>query len=91
MIFLRPGALVIEIFPYKYFKPSYFPLYTALDLKHVWFQSTKVSSRYLQGVSLEACMKNKACRSYARHQDIYLEVKEVNLIRSALIQHSIRL
>lgn len=89
VIFLRPDTLVVEIFPYKYFKPSYFPLYSALDLKHLWFQSARVSSRYLQGMSLEACMKNKACRSFARHQDIYLESKEVNLIRSALLQHSL--
>lgn len=83
-MFLPPKSLIIEIFPYKYFKQSYFPLAQAYGHSHLWFQSKYVTSRLLSYVSLEVCMKDQTCRSYARNQDVRLSWTEVNAIVNTL-------
>lgn len=85
---LPPRATVIEIFPYRYFKPSYFPLYSPLQLQHHWFQSTFRTSAagfFLDGITQQVCMGDKACRSFARNQDIQLSIDEWNLVLHILL------
>jgi hypothetical protein len=79
-MFLPPGAMVIEIFPYKYFKPSYFPLAERFQINHYWFQSKYKSSWILDYIGLETCMKDSFCRSFSRNQDVELSFDEINAI-----------
>lgn len=66
---MKPGAAIFEVFPYKYFKPSYMKLAATYGLHHRWTQNTEPTSWNRVSLSLisqESCMKSRRCRSYAR-------------------------
>ena len=89
LFLLPPETKVIEIFPYKYFKPSYFPLYLTLDLHHRYFQSQYRNQHvvsYIGDIPQDTCFADKVCRSFARNQDIYLLPAEINLIRHMMYE-----
>lgn len=84
LFLLPPQTTVIEVFPYRYFKPSYFPLYPKLGIQHYYFQSqyrTPEAAGYLDQIPQLRCLQDKPCRSYARNQDIWLSPEEINLMR----------
>jgi hypothetical protein len=82
---MRPQSSVFEVFPYKYFKPSYFPLVDVIGLRHQWFQSMRATSSYLSQISTEACMADQACRSFARTHDIILSEDNLNTIQLFIV------
>ncbi len=99
MMFLPPSSTVLEIFPYQYFKPSYFQYATALSINHYWFQvqpppSTEGTRRrkkawaewLLTKVTLQHCMEDQRCRSYARKQDITLSEADIDQILALLLR-----
>ncbi len=85
LLFMRPSSSVFEVFPYKYFKPSYFPLVEKIQLRHQWFQSMIPTSNYLTYITTEACMVDQACRSFARTNDIILTEDNLNTIQIFII------
>ena len=90
-MFLPEGAAVIEIFPYKYYKETYFTLSKHFNLTHMYIQSQTVSHQLLTYVSLENCMSDLSCRSFARIQNIELTFDEINAIISGLLAKEIQL
>ena len=89
ILFLPPDSSIIEIFPYKYFKPSYFTLSAQFGLFHYWFQvqpTTAKDKGILQYVRLSTCMQDQRCRSYARNQNIYLEEEDRQQIIHLLLR-----
>lgn len=92
---MPPKSLLIEIFPYKYFKSSYFHLARSFGIEHRWFQAATPTSQLMSGallgmekegvISLEACMKDQVCRSYARSLDIELTEKDLNAIANVIL------
>ena len=73
-MFMKKGSVLFEVYPYKYYKRSYFPLTAQFDVHHVFVQNvdpTSLSAQmWLQNVPLEECMKTFQCRKFARKQDI---------------------
>jgi hypothetical protein len=73
LLFMKRGAVLIEVFPYKYFKPSYIRLSATYGIHHRWIQNsqpTSVSRQGLRLISIEACMKRRKCRSHARGDSV---------------------
>ena len=90
---MRPGATVVEWFPYKYFKPTYQLLATPLGI-HSYYRSNKVPSSYSSEIlrlvpSAEACMKHLRCRGYARSDDVVITEADIEYIIKRIIFSSI--
>ena len=65
LMFMQPGAVLLEVFPYKYFKPSYIPLAESFGLRHRWVQNdepTSPSRQWLRFVPQSVCMRINKCR-----------------------------
>ncbi|CAB1106157.1 unnamed protein product [Ectocarpus sp. CCAP 1310/34] len=73
-LFMRPGSLLFEVFPQKYFKAGYAPMAEGLDVRHAYSMSRAL--RPMMGhsyPSTETCMKWYLCRWYARSSDVELD------------------
>ena len=76
-------STLFEIFPYKYFKPSYLNICKTYNIKHKWTQNNKPASfsrQVLRAIDQKSCMDNLNCRTYARGDDVFIsnsDVKEV--------------
>ena len=42
-MFMKPNAVLIEIFPYKYHRTTYVPLAAVFDVQHRWTQNSAPS------------------------------------------------
>lgn len=86
LLFLKPGAVLFEVFPYKYFKPSYLLLSLQYGVHHRWTQSLRPTSfnrLYLKLLSQNMCMKYNKCRSHARGDSIELTDTDISRIAEA--------
>jgi len=66
---MKPGAVIFEVFPYKYFKRSYIFLSKQYGIHHRMTQNVNPTSWSRQGLVLlnqSYCMKYRRCRSFAR-------------------------
>lgn len=81
---MRRGAALFEVYPYKYFKRSYFPLSNQFGIHHRYVQNrdpTSYSAKlWLKDVSLESCMSTFKCRKFARKQDIEMTPSHVQYL-----------
>jgi len=96
LMFLKEGAYIIEVFPYKYYRESYFQLAHQFGVHHRWIQnlepvSSSTSRKYwtsrysmdvhlLRSISQEACMADITCRSFARSRDIDMPDSHIHLV-----------
>lgn len=90
LIFIKPGATFIELFPYKYFKTSYALLATSMGIRHRYLINTAQSLHpitwtspmfgVLQLVSLNSCMAEFKCRKFSRKQDVVMEETHHHLL-----------
>lgn len=89
-LFMRPGALLFEVYPHKYFKAGYAPMAEGLGVRHAYSMSR--SLRPLIGLahpSTETCMDWHLCRSYARSSDVELDRESLDrLVELALLPPS---
>ncbi len=80
-MFLPPRAHLIEVFPYKYYKSTYVPLAAQFSLQYHALVSLVASSMrsglWLDRVSVEQCMGDLKCRSYARQQTVVMTEKHI--------------
>lgn len=76
----------MEIFPYKYYKESYFPLSQQFNVQHRWTQNNRPTSwsrMILNLISQERCMESLRCRSYARADNVALnENQEAAILKT---------
>ena len=83
LFFMKPGATFLELFPYKYFKPSYAPLAQSLGLRHRWVMNSgtvSASAGLLMSVTQDNCMAYFKCRKFARRQDVQWENSHKRLL-----------
>lgn len=89
-LFMRPGSLLFEVFPHKYYKPCYAPMAVGLGLRHDFSMSR--SLRWFVGYGHptgETCMKWYLCRWYARNSDVELDDEGLeHLVGLALVPAS---
>lgn len=99
---MKPDSHVFEVFPHKYFKPTYFSLSKAMSVHHAWqygsadsvYQepdllkslSTTSARWVLPLISLKQCMQNIKCRSLARQQDLKLRREDIDAIHKIIMQ-----
>lgn len=73
---VRRQSAVIEIFPYRYYKPTYVTLAAVLQLRHLSVMNeepTSWSKQILRVIpSVETCMKYLRCRGFARSDDVHI-------------------
>ena len=92
LLFMRPMSLLVEVFPYKYWKAGYAPLAGEYDVSEVnWIDLEQMRQKWIQSttpVSFEHrtllpfvpqyyCMRSLVCRSFARDDDVKLKENEV--------------
>eukprot|EP00639_Heterosigma_akashiwo_P001039 CAMPEP_0194584230 /NCGR_PEP_ID=MMETSP0292-20121207/16905_1 /TAXON_ID=39354 /ORGANISM="Heterosigma akashiwo, Strain CCMP2393" /LENGTH=400 /DNA_ID=CAMNT_0039439191 /DNA_START=388 /DNA_END=1587 /DNA_ORIENTATION=- len=73
VLFMPPGGLVYEVFPYKYWKVGYAPLVREVGLTHHWAMSPPagpVHRALLAAVPLSVCSLSYRCRLFARDADV---------------------
>ena len=72
-LLLPPQAILFEIFPYKYFKPSYLNMVRQLGIHHRWVQNAQPTSNsrmVLRLISQNWCMNSNRCRTHARGDSV---------------------
>jgi hypothetical protein len=77
------GAVLVEIFPYKYFKPSYLKLAATYGIHHRWrqnLQPTSFNRQALRMVSQLTCMGIRRCRSHARGDSVVMTSDDVAFV-----------
>jgi hypothetical protein len=83
LIFMKRGAVLIEVFPYKYFKESYLKLSASYGIHHRWLQNSQPTSLSRQGlrfISQKNCMNQRRCRSHARGDSIQVTTLDLYFI-----------
>lgn len=83
ILFMRLGALIYEVFPYRYFKIGYQELASEYGVAHSWTEAqspASLSRAVLRLTSTEACMKSRKCRSFARKDDVRLSDSQLQEI-----------
>ena len=87
VMFMPRGSVIIEIFPYKYFKPSYVPLASVFGVHHHWTQNTAPTSAsrfWLRLVSQAVCMGINRCRSLARGDNVAMPLEHIDFVALVL-------
>lgn len=88
LLFLPPGAVLFEVFPFQYFKNSYKALCNQVGIHHRFAQNSHPNSlsRYpLYLVPMDSCMKMRRCRSYARGDSVSMPDDHIDLVVEALL------
>ena len=83
LMFLRPGAALVEIFPFKYWKNSYVDLAAKFGVVHAWAQNqapTSMSRFILHLVPQAWCMSSNRCRTLARGDDVLMPPDHLQLV-----------
>jgi hypothetical protein len=83
LIFMKRGAVLIEVFPYKYYKESYVKLSSSYGIHHRWIQNiqpTSLSRQGLRFISQKNCMNQRRCRSHARGDSIQVTTLDLYFI-----------
>ena len=75
VMFLPKGAMALEVYPYKYFKPAYSPLAYVFGVAH--FHMMSPYTRWYQALitapwDQDQCFAQKWCRSFTRSFDVRL-------------------
>jgi len=89
LIYMKPGAVLIEVFPYKYWKNSYIALSRQFQIHHRWIQNqepTSASRFALRFVSQSTCMSFNRCRSHARGDSVAMPEDHLQLVIQTAIQ-----
>lgn len=83
---MRPGSLLFEVFPHKYYKAGYAPMAEGLGVRHAFSMSR--SLRPFIGFShpsTETCMNWYLCRWYSRGSDVEIDEESLeHLVELAL-------
>ncbi|CAM9574664.1 unnamed protein product [Sphacelaria rigidula] len=75
-LFMRPGSLIFEVFPHKYFKAGYAPMAEGLGVRHAYSESR--SRMWFLGYnhpSTSTCMNWYWCRWYARQSNVEVDAE----------------
>jgi hypothetical protein len=87
VMFMKPGSILLEVFPYKYYKESYFAVSYQFAVHHLWTQNiqpTSPSAQVLRGVTQGQCMASVGCRSFARSMNVELPDSHMEYILDAM-------
>ena len=85
---MKPNATLFEIFPFRYFKKTYFHLTHQYGIQHEWVQNeypTLLSRQILRTLTQKQCMKNRSCRSFARGDDVSVNNRHIQQIVRAMM------
>lgn len=83
LLFLKPEATLFEVFPFRYFKPTYRDICHQYGLNHQYIQNTaptSLSRQVLRMVGEAQCMSNKKCRSFARGDDVHMTENHIQVV-----------
>ena len=93
LLFMKEGSLLLEIFPYKYFRTTYLDLSLTFGINHKWIQMQQPSSitrNILRFISQDKCMNSGFCRNFARKDNIYLTQNEITDIVNTIVHYESR-
>lgn len=86
-LFMRPGTVLFEVFPHKYFKEDYQLLAQRLGMRYGSAASRRVSA--WTGLpwfpKTEACMEWSLCRWYAGSSDVKLHPDKLEILISMML------
>ncbi|CAN0045467.1 unnamed protein product, partial [Phaeothamnion confervicola] len=83
ILFLQPGAVLFELYPYKYYKLGYKALAPATGVRYEFAMSEPQTLRHkllLHYISTERCMSFYFCRSFARSDNVRMSDADVERV-----------
>ena len=83
LMFMKPGATLLEVFPFRYWKDSYVALCAQFGIRHRWIQNqspTSWSRNFLWLMPQSVCMQFNRCRSHARADNIAMPPSHVQFV-----------
>lgn len=87
-LFMRPGTVLFEVFPHKYFKEDYQLLAQRLGLRYGAASSRPVLT--LTGMpwfpKTDACMESWLCRWYAGRSDVKFHPNKLEVLISMMLE-----
>lgn len=91
VLFMRPGAVLFEVFPHKYSTAGSEPLATALGVRYGYASSRSLLAMMNMPLfpSMETCMKWSLCRRYARMSDVELSDKSLEVLITLMLKESL--
>lgn len=87
---MKKGAVMIEVFPYNYYRETYFSLCNRFGIHHFWVQneqadtSSTIGSTLLPMISTKRCMDDLKCRSFARGMDVSMSHNHLKVVTEAM-------
>jgi len=75
ILFMKKGSVIMEVFPYKYWKVGYKPLADEFGVHHRWVQNNapvSSSRNILLAFPQEFCMWSLWCRDFSRGDDVIM-------------------
>lgn len=82
-LFMRPGSLLFEVFPHKYFKAGYAPMAEGLGVRHAFSESpSRLPFMGFSHPSTETCMNWYICRWYARSANVEFDDESLDRLVS---------
>jgi hypothetical protein len=91
LLFMKPGSLLIELFPFNYFKIDYKYLASEVGIQHHWLQartphSRALSLRLLSLLPQWLCMRSVLCRRVARADNVRVSAGHIDTIVAWVLQ-----
>lgn len=78
-LFMRPGSLLFEVFPHKYYKVGYQPMAVGLGVRHAYSMSeARLLLVGFEQLTTEMCMQWYPCRWYARLSNVKLDAASLD-------------
>ena len=84
---MRPGSLLFEVFPHKYYKAGYAPMAEGLGVRHAYSESrSRLPMMGFSHPSTETCMNWYLCRWYARSANVEFDDESLERLVSLALE-----
>ncbi|CAM9638194.1 unnamed protein product [Laminaria digitata] len=86
-VFMRPGSILFEVFPHKYFKPGYSPIAAKMGLNYAFSESRPILP--LTGTArptTDTCMRWYLCRWYVRRSNVEISEESLEVLISLMLK-----
>lgn len=85
-LFMRPGSVLFEVYPHKYYKAGYAPMAASFGLRYAYSQSqSQLPLTRFSSPSTETCMRWYFCRWYARRANVRLSDQHLEVLISLML------
>ncbi|CAM9403375.1 unnamed protein product [Sphacelaria rigidula] len=86
-LFMRPGTVLFEVFPYRYFRDDYHQLAKGLGLRYGFSTSRRmIMAAWPWFPKTETCMQWRLCRWYTGRADVEFQDDDLEVLISMMLE-----